>query len=113
YDLADLFFINKQYSQAIQKADAIVKREGEKVQPRIYKMISYSYTEQKDSAKAFDYMQHYFAREADSNKVAKDYLLMGNLYASVKGNDSLAFNYFDKAVALEKDSSELVKYYKQ
>lgn len=113
YDLADLYFINKQYANAIQKADAIVKAEGEKVQPRLYKLISYSYAEQKDSAKAFDYMQNYFAKAADSNTVAKDYLLMGDLYASVKQDDSLAFTYYDKAVALEKDSSELVKYFKR
>jgi tetratricopeptide (TPR) repeat protein len=113
YDLADLFFINKQYDKAIQKAGAIVKAEGEKVQPRLYKLISYSYAEQKDSVKAFDYMQNYFAKAADSNTVAKDYLLMGDLYASVKHDDSLAFNYYDKAVALEKDSNEMVKYYKR
>lgn len=113
YDLADLFFINKRYDKAIQKADAIVKAEGEKVQPRLYKLISYSYAEQKDSANAFDYMQNYFAKAADSNTVAKDYLLMGDLYTSVKHDDSLAFNYYDKAVALEKDSNELVKYYKR
>jgi tetratricopeptide (TPR) repeat protein len=113
YDLADLFFINKQYDKAIQKASAIVKAEGEKVQSRLYKLISYSYAEQKDSAKAFDYMQNYFARAADSNTVAKDYLLMGDLYASVKHDDSLTFNYYDKAVSLEKDSNELVKYYKR
>lgn len=113
YDLADLLYINKKYNQAIEKADAIVKAEGEKVQPRLYKLISYSYAGQKDSAKAFDYMQQYFAKQADSDMVAKDYLLMGNLYASVKENDSLAFTYFDKAASLEKDSSALVKYYKR
>jgi len=113
YDLADLFFINKQYNKAIQKADAIAKAEGEKLEPRIYKLISYSYAELKDSAKAFNYMEQYFAKEADSNRVAKDYLLMGNLYAAVNDNDSLAFTYFDKAAALEKDSTELVKYYKR
>jgi tetratricopeptide (TPR) repeat protein len=113
YDLADLYFTNKQYNNAIQKADAIVKAEGEKLQPRLYKLISYSYAEQKDSAKAFEYMQNYFAKAADSNTVAKDYLLMGDLYASVKQDDSLAFTYYDKAVALEKDSSELVKYFKR
>jgi tetratricopeptide (TPR) repeat protein len=113
YDLADLYFTNKQYNNAIQKAGAIVKAEGEKVQPRLYKLISYSYAEQKDSAKAFEYMQNYFAKAADSNTVAKDYLLMGDLYASVKQDDSLAFTYYDKAVALEKDSSELVKYFKR
>ena len=113
YDLTDLLFTNKKYSEAIQKADAIVKSQGEKVQPRLYKLISYSYAEQKDSAKAFDYMQQYFTKAADSNTVAKDYLLMGDLYATVKHNDSLAFNYFDKAVALEKDSTERVKYFKR
>jgi tetratricopeptide (TPR) repeat protein len=113
YDLADLFYLNKKYDKAIQKANTIIKEQGEKVQPRLFKLISYSYAEQKDSANAFAYMQQYFSKEADSNKVAKDYLLMGNLYASVKKNGSVAFNYFDKAVAVEKDSSELLKYYKQ
>jgi tetratricopeptide (TPR) repeat protein len=113
YDLADLYFINKQFDKAIQKADAIIKADGDSAQPRLYKLISYSYAEQKDSAKAFDYIQTYFSKEADSNKVAKDYLLRGDLYAALNENDSLAFVYYDKAVALEKDSAELEKYYKR
>lgn len=113
YDLADLLYLNKQYDKAIQKADALVKTEGQKVQPRLYKLISYSYAAQKDSSQSFDYMQQYFANAADSNTVSKDYLLMGDLYASVKQDDSIAFDYYDTAVALEKDSSELVKYYKR
>ncbi|MGZ3938019.1 MAG: tetratricopeptide repeat protein, partial [Flavisolibacter sp.] len=113
YDLADLLYLNKQYDRAIQKADSIVKAEGEKVQPRLYKLISYSYADQKDSAKALVFMQQYFSKEADSNKIAKDYLLMGDLLASVNHDDSTAFTYFDKAVAFEKDSSEMVKYYKR
>ena len=112
YDLADLYFINKQYDKAIQKADAIVKTEGEKVQPRLYKLISYSYAEQKDSARAYDYIQKYFEKEVDSNMVAKDYLLMGDLYAALNENDSLAFVYYDKAVSLEKNAAELENYYK-
>jgi tetratricopeptide (TPR) repeat protein len=113
YDLADLFFINKQFDKAIQKADAIVKAEGEKVKPRLYKLISYSHAEQKDSTKAYDYIQKYFEKEADSNMVAKDYLLMGDLYAALNENDSLAFVYYDKAVTLEKNAAELEKYYKR
>lgn len=113
YDLADLFFINKQFDKAIQKADAVVKAEGEKVQPRLYKLISYSYAEQKDSTKAYDYIQKYFEKEVDSNMVAKDYLLRGDLYAALNDNDSLAFVYYDKAVSLEKNTAELENYYKK
>ncbi len=114
YDLTDLFYLNKQYDQAIQKANAIVSKEGDKVQPRLYKLISYSYAAQKDSTKAFDYMQKYFDKEADSNMVAKDYLLMGELYASsAQGQDSLALVYFNKAANKETDSAELVKYYQR
>jgi tetratricopeptide (TPR) repeat protein len=113
YDLADLFFINKQFAKAIQKADALIQSEGEKVQPRLYKLISYSYADQKDSAKAFDYIEKYFTKEADSNKVSKDFLLRGDLYAALNENDSLAFVYYDKAVALEKDSSQLENYFKR
>lgn len=113
YDLTDLLYLNKQYDSAISKADALIRSEGQKVQPRLYKLISYSYAAQKDSAKAFGYMKQYFDRAADSNLVAKDYLLMGNLYASQNQDDSLAFTYFEKAIALEKDSTELVKYYKR
>jgi tetratricopeptide (TPR) repeat protein len=113
YDLADLYFINKQFDKAIQKADAIVKTEGDKVQPRLYKLISYSYAEQKDSARAYDYIQKYFEKEVDSNMVAKDYLLRGDLYAALNENDSLAFVYYDKAVSLEKNATELENYYKR
>lgn len=113
YDLADLYFINKEFDKAIQKADAIVKNEGEKVKPRLYKLISYSYAEQKDSTKAYDYIQKYFEKEVDSNMVAKDYLLRGDLYAALNENDSLAFVYYDKAVSLEKNTAELENYYKR
>lgn len=113
YDLADLLYISKQYPEAVAKADAIVKAEGEKVQPRLYKLIGYSLAAEKDTAKAIGYMQRYFEKAPDSVFIAKDYMTMGQLYSSMPQQDSLAMVYFEKGAALEKDSSKLTNDYKK
>ena len=53
YDLADLLYINKQFSAAVEKANAIINTQGEKAKPRLYKLIGYSYAGQKDTAKGY------------------------------------------------------------
>jgi tetratricopeptide (TPR) repeat protein len=113
YDLADLLYLNKQYNDAIARANDIMAKEGDSVQPRLYKLIGYSYAASKDTSKAIDYMQQYFARQTDTGFVAKDFISMGEFYASRPGDDSLAMVYYAKGVALEKDSTQLNGYYKK
>ena len=60
YELADLYYINKQYKEAIDKANAILTKEGQEAQPRLYKLIAYSNAAQNDTAKALTSMQTYF-----------------------------------------------------
>lgn len=112
YELADLFYVNKNYNEAIQKAKNIIASEGKEAKPRLYKLIAYSYAEQKDSSQAMTYMQQYFGNEEDSNFIAKDFETMASLFLSADNTDS-SIVYFRKAVALEKDSAALYKYYKQ
>lgn len=113
YDLADLLYIGKQYDQAIAKADEVLKAEGDKVQPRLYKLIGYSHAELKDTAKALSFMQQYFEKEADSNIVSRDYASLAQFYGAAAGNDSLTALYYAKAVDLEKDSALLRSYYRE
>lgn len=113
YDLADLLFLNKQYPDAIAKANEIIAREGDKVQPRLFKLIGYSYAGAKDTAKAINSMQQYFERQNDTSFVAKDFISMGEFLASKPDQDSLAMVFYAKGVALEKDSAELTRYYKK
>ena len=113
YDLADLLYLNKKYDSAIAKANTIIARDGEEVQPRLFKLISYSYAGMKDSAKAISYMQEYFAKEVDSNFIAKDYTSMGDFYLSQPDHDSLAIVYYAKALPLVKDSAVLFESYKK
>jgi tetratricopeptide (TPR) repeat protein len=111
YAATDLEYLNKNYAAAINGAKALIDREVDAVQPRLYKLIAYSYADQKDSANALAYMRHYFSREADSNFVAKDYETMANLQTFSNAPDS-AVAYLRKGVAISKDSTSLFNYYK-
>ena len=111
--MADLLYLNKKYDSAVAKANTIIARDGEEVQPRIFKLISYSYAGMKDSAKAISYMLEYFAKEVDSNFIAKDYTSMGDFYLSQPDQDSLAIVYYAKALPLVKDSAVLFESYKK
>jgi tetratricopeptide (TPR) repeat protein len=113
YDLADLLYLNKQYSDAIQKATVIMRDAGDSVQPRLYKLIGYSYAGLADTAQAVTFMKQYFDTEADSNLIAKDYIAMGQFYGALPGQDSLSTISLEKAVALEKDSTERYALYQQ
>jgi tetratricopeptide (TPR) repeat protein len=113
YELADLYYINKQYREAIEKANAILTGEGEEAKPRLYKLIAYSYAAQNDTAKALASMQTYFDKGADTTIIGRDYLTMGDFYTAQKGQDSLAMVYYEKGVDLEKDSSVLYSYFRK
>ena len=111
YDLADLAYLNKNYSEAIQKAKTIFTKQGLKTKPRLYKLIAYSYVELKDSALALTSMKQYFANEQDSNFVAKDFETMADLFG--KNNPDSAIVYYQKASDHEQDSTVLHTYYKK
>src|SRR6476661_10486913 len=43
YDLTDLLYLNKEYDKAIQKANDLIAKHGTDLEPRIYKLLAYSY----------------------------------------------------------------------
>lgn len=112
YELADLYYLTRQYDKAVAKADEIINKEGNKVQPRLYKLLGYSQAGLGDSAKAITYMQQYFVQEADSNVIARDFETMAELYNAAE-QDSLAVLYLVKATEKEKDAAKLTAYYKK
>jgi len=56
-------------------------------------------------------MAKYFAVAPDSIEVVKDYATMADLYNSRKQSDSAVY-FYKKAIDVDKDSAELVNYYK-
>lgn len=113
YALTDLLYMNKDYDAAIAKARQLMQQDAGKVQPRLYKLLAYSYEGQKDTATALGWMQQYFAQEADSNLVLKDYETMGNYYAALEGKEDSAAYYYTGAIKLEQDSTAIYAMYKK
>jgi tetratricopeptide (TPR) repeat protein len=112
YNMADLLYLNKQYDKAILKANDIIDLQDSSTNPRLYKLIGYSYAAKNDSLKALEFMEQYFVRAPDSLLIAKDYETMSELYVSTD-NDSLASVYLTKAIPKVKDSTVAFSYYKK
>ncbi len=111
YDYTDILYLTKNYTQAIDLAKKLIETDKEKTPARIYKLIAYSYREKGDHANAFDYILHYFKVAPDSILIAKDFILVADLYTEKQKTDSAIF-FYKVATELERDSSSLIKYYK-
>ena len=112
YLLTDLMFVSKKYEDAIQNARQLIARQGKDTDPRMYKLVAYSYKEMNDSADALNYMQQYFKVQQDTGFVVKDYETMGDIYDKMHQGDSAA-GYYVRAGAMEKDSVGKIGYYKK
>ena len=111
YDYSDILYLTKNYKQAIELAKKLIETDKEKTPTRIYKLIAYSYHESDDHSNAFDYLHRYFGEAPDSILIAKDFILVADLYAEKQKIDSAIF-FYKVGTELEKDSASLIKYYK-
>ncbi|HEY5966922.1 MAG TPA: tetratricopeptide repeat protein [Chitinophagaceae bacterium] len=111
YDYTDILYLTKNYKQAIDLAKKLIETDKEKTPARIYKLIAYSYQETGDRPNAFDYIHQYFGAAPDSIFIAKDFILVADLYAEKQKIDSAIF-FYSVGTELEKDSASLIKYYK-
>jgi tetratricopeptide (TPR) repeat protein len=112
YLVTDLLYASRKYQDAIQKAQRLTGQQGGVSEPRLYKLIAYSYKELHDSVKAMDFMHQYFGRQTDTGFVVKDYETMGEIYDMLGKQDS-AVGYYVKAANLEKDSLQHRAYAKK
>ena len=103
YLLTDLLYSSRKYEEAIRHARHLIDQQQQISEPRLYKLIAYSYKELHDSVRALEYMQQYFSQQADTGFVMKDYETMGEIYDQLSRPDS-AVLYYVKAGNMDKDS---------
>lgn len=110
YLTADYLYLNKKYTEAIGKANALIASEGDRVQPRLYKMIAYSKAALDDSAAAGQAMQKYFALQLPEELVPQDYDLMAALVAQNSGNPADALEWYGRGLQQAKTPEERLRY---
>lgn len=113
YMMTDLLYASRKYEEAIESAKTFIRKHGENAEPRLYKLIAYSYKEMDDPNSAATYMSRYFSREADSNYVIKDYEAMGEIYAALDGKEDSAAFFYGKASVLAPNDTVRSAYYKK
>jgi len=111
YDYVDILYLTKDYAKAIDLAKKLIETDKDKTPARIYKLIAYSYQEINDHTNSFDYIHQYFAMAPDSIMIAKDFILLADLYVEKQKIDSAMF-FYKVGTQLERDSSSIIKYYK-
>jgi len=113
YAYTDLLYLSKHYEAAISSANAILSREGENAQPRLYKLMAYSFSELKDTLHATSNMQQYFRTELDSNLIAKDFETMARFFLSDDRTKDSVEKYYRGAARLTTDTEMLQVYFKE
>lgn len=110
YILTDLLYVSSKHQEALDKAKQLLHKEGDAAQPRLYKLIAYSYDALKDSVSALDYIGKYFERAHDTALLAKDYALRADLLQKFAGRENEAVADLEKAVAMDTLAANKVEY---
>lgn len=110
YDLTDIYYLNGDYEKAIRMANSIISREQAKVQPRLYKLIAYSYTKSGDSTKALGYISQYFEKEDPQKLIAPDFQLIAELTERNEGQEKAAISYYTIAFDMDTIAKNKAEY---
>jgi len=110
--VTDLLFASRKYPDAIKSAAELIQKLGPDAEPRLYKLIAYSYKETNDAENALAYMNTYFNKEEDSNYVVKDFEAMAEMFSTIPGKEDSAALYYNKALSVATSDSIKVDYYK-
>lgn len=110
YTLTDLLYVSSRHKEALDKAKQLLQKEGDAVQPRLYKLIAYSYDALGDSTNALDYIGKYFQRAHDTTLVAKDFALRADLLQKFAGRETEAISDLEKAIQMDTLVKNKVEY---
>lgn len=111
YAQASLFFVSKLYQETIQKADDCISgAKGEKPFPNLYGLKAYAYDKLGDKENARKYFEEFFARVNPDNIGPNDYATYGRILFSFPGEEKLAAENIEKAVALDTLKSKKIEY---
>ena len=110
YYMTDMMYLTGDYPQAIVNAKMIINKEQANAQPRLYKLIAYSYAKSGDSITALQYIRDYLSKEKPDRLIAADFELAAQLMKNIKGQEEGAIGYYSIAVDMDTIQARKAKY---
>lgn len=110
YLKTDFLYASGKFAEAKDKAMALISQFGDKVAPRVYKMVAYACDTLKDIDCANKYMTDYFAKQAPDDILPADYEELANINTKTPGQEAQAFVNLQKAVEKDTVPENKVKY---
>ncbi len=110
YYLTDILYLTGDYQQAIHSASKLIDKQQAKVQPRLYKLMAYSYAKSGDTTKALQYINDYFRKEEPVKVIAPDYQFIAQLMEKVAGQEEGAIRYYSIAFDMDTVAAEKAAY---
>jgi tetratricopeptide (TPR) repeat protein len=110
YLQAQTDFVQNKFTEAINKGKNIISQTNGNPRPRVYRLLTYSYMGNKDTATACQYANQFFEKEKnEDNIVAGDYLM--HAQACGKSNPDVILADIDKA--RQKDPEQAARVLKE
>lgn len=110
YLKTDFLYASGKFAEAKDKAMGLISQFGDKVAPRVYKMVAYACDTLKDINCANKYMTDYFAKQAPDDILPADYEELANINTKTPGQEAQAFVNLQKAVERDTIAENKIKY---
>jgi tetratricopeptide (TPR) repeat protein len=110
YYQASILYASKLYKESITKSDECITAAGANPYPNLYGLKAYAYDKMGDSVNAKQFFETYFQKQKPEKFGPNDYATYAKVLLKFPGNDSVAADYADKAVALDTLESNKVDY---
>lgn len=107
YLKTDFLYASAKFKEARDKAQQLISQYGEKVNPRMYRLIAYTSDTLGDMAAAKQAMTTFLAKAPGDLVLPADYEELANINAKTPGSEAEAFVNLQKAV--EKDTAVVNK----
>jgi tetratricopeptide (TPR) repeat protein len=110
YLKTDFRYAKGDFAGAKARAQELINQYGDKVNPRMYRMIAYTSDTLGDAAGAKQAMNTFLSKADSSLVLPADYVELANINAKIPGSEQEAFMNLQAAVALDTAVDKKVEY---
>ena len=110
YLKTDFLYASAKFKEARDKAQTLVTQFGDKVNPRMYRLIAYTSDTLGDMQVAKQAMTTFLAKPGEEPILPADYEELANINSKIAGSETEAFANLQQAVAMDTVVENKVKY---